>query len=273
MIRPMIRSVPSPEVKSRGRCLLASAGAHKVARPAIVCALLATTALELSGCGSISDAANYVGLPVQDWSDVRVAREPEAELVELRHPVRFASTRYGLDREEMERLRSFLVQAEIGYGDRVFIVAPAPVKLAPAEATWLGGRRAEAVKAFLTRERINAVVAEEAAAAGDAGDLVIVYVRRYVAVLPPCPDWSDVPAVNFNNQPMSNWSCANAVNFGMMLADPGDLVRGRDPGYADGEAAARTIENYRKGKTKDLIRDASAAEVFPEAGGKNSGGE
>lgn len=243
------------------------------ARPAVLGALFAAAALALPGCGSISDAANAVGLPVQDWSDVRVAREPEAELVEMRHSVRFAAAGYGLDREEMARLQSFLRRADIGYGDRVFIVAPSPDIRASADAAWLGGRRAEAVKAFLTRERISATLAEEAAATSDPADQVSVYVRRYVAVLPPCPDWSDVPAVNFNNQPMSNWSCANAVNFGMMLADPGDLVRGSDPGYADGEAAARTIEDYRKGKSKNLIRDASAAEVFPEADGQTSGGD
>ncbi|MBL8659221.1 MAG: hypothetical protein JNM75_05650 [Rhodospirillales bacterium] len=246
---------------------------RSAARPAMLGALFASAALALPGCGSISDAANAVGLPVQDWSDVRVAREPEAELVEMHHSVRFAAARYGLDRDEMAGLQSFLARADIGYGDRVFIVAPSPDQRASGDAAWLGGRRAEAVKAFLSRERIRATIAEEAAATSDAANQVTVYVRRYVAVLPPCPDWSDVPAVDFNNQPMSNWSCASAVNFGMMLADPGDLVRGSDPGYADGEAAARTIENYRKGKSKNLIRDASAAEVFPDASGQTAGGE
>lgn len=72
---------------------------------------------------------------------------------------------------------------------------------------------------------------------------------------------------------MSNWSCATAVNFGMMLADPGDLVRGRDPGPADGEAVARSIESYRKGRTKDIMRDAASSEMFPAAAPSSNSGE
>ncbi len=69
---------------------------------------------------------------------------------------------------------------------------------------------------------------------------------------------------------MSNWSCATAVNFGLMLADPQDLARGRDPGRADGEAVARSIESYRKDRTKDIIRDSASSEMFPSAAPSNS---
>lgn len=268
----MTRMFSSLKVRSPRRPARAAASAATSARRRLaIAALLATTAIAPSGCGAISDFVGSTGLPVQDHSNVRTAREPEAELVELRHTVRFASSRYGLDRVELNRLRSFLARADVGYGDRIFVVATPPGGAASAVSA-LSERRAGAVRAALARERIEADVAYAAAGDGAAGDRVTVYIRRYVAVLPPCPDWSSVPAVDFNNQPMSNWSCATAVNLGMMLADPGDLVRGRDPGYADGEAAARTIEKYRKGKTKGLIRDASAAEVFPEAGGGQGGG-
>ncbi len=224
----------------------------------------------LAGCAAMSDAAHDVGLPVQDFSDVVVAREPRPELVAFSHEVRFAGDRYDLDAAEADRLRAFLARAGSRYGgDDVFVVAApagaAPVETGPAAA--LAVRRAIAVKAFLARERIAASVVQIPPEPGRRGDLVAVSVRRYVAVLPPCPDWSGVPGVNFNNQPASNWSCATAVNFGMMLANPADLVRGRDPGYADGERAARTVKAYREGKTKPIIRDASAAEVFPDAGG------
>ncbi|MCU0895560.1 MAG: CpaD family pilus assembly protein [Rhodospirillales bacterium] len=215
----------------------------------------------LAGCAAMSDAAHGGGLPVQDFSDVVTAREPRPELVAFSHEVRFTGAGEDLDAAEAERLRAFLARAGSRYGgDDVFVVtAPA----GPAAA-----RRGAAVKAFLARERIAASVVQIPPEPGRRGDLVAVSVRRYVAVLPPCPDWSGVPGVNFNNQPASNWSCATAVNFGMMLADPADLIRGRDPGYADGERAARTVKAYREGKTKPIIRDASAAEVFPDAGGQ-----
>jgi pilus assembly protein CpaD len=223
----------------------------------------------------MSDAAHDVGLPVQDFSKVAVAREPRPELVAFSHEVRFPGGRQDLDAAEAERLRGFLGRAGSGYGgDDVFVVVTAaegdPSRDPGGERAALAARRAAAVRAFLGRERIAASVVQVAPAPGRRGDLVAVSVRRYVALLPPCPDWTGLPGVNFNNQPTSNWSCATAVNFGMMLANPADLVRGRDPGLADGERAARSVKAYREGRTKPIIRDASAAEVFPDAGGQGS---
>jgi pilus biogenesis lipoprotein CpaD len=232
-------------------------------------ALLAVAAVCLAGCAAMSDAAHDVGLPVQDFSDVVVAREPRPELVAFSHEVRFTGARDDLDAAEAERLRAFLARTgSRDGGDDVFVVAAAAETGPSGQPAAPALRRAAAVRAFLARERIPASVVQIPPEPGRRGDLVAVSVRRYVAVLPPCPDWSGVPGVNFNNQPVSNWSCATAVNFGMMLANPADLVRGRDPGYADGERAARTVKAYREGKTKPIIRDASAAEVFPDAGGQ-----
>ena len=95
-------------------------------------------------------------------------------------------------------------------------------------------------------------------------------VQRSSVSLPACPNWSQPPNEGFDNQPMSNWSCATAVNFGLMLADPNDLVRGRDPGNADGEALARSIESYRKGRTKDIIRDSRQQRDFPGGGARRT---
>jgi type IV pilus biogenesis protein CpaD/CtpE len=38
-----------------------------------------------------------------------------------------------------------------------------------------------------------------------------------------------------------------------MLADPGDLLRGRSLGPADGEAMSRGIRDYRAGKAKKPV--------------------
>lgn len=246
-------------------------GKHSVRR------LLATTALALvaggglAGCAAMSDAAHGVGLPVQDFSEVTTAREPRPELVAFSHEVRFAGVREDLDAAEAERLRAFIDRAGSGYGgDDVFVVVVAAEGAPGSQQSTLAARRAAAIRGFLGRERIPASVVQIPPEPGRGRDLVAVSVRRYVAVLPACPDWTGVPGADFNNQPASNWSCATAVNFGMMLANPGDLVRGRDPGYADGELAARSVRLYREGKTKPIIRDASAAEVFPSAGGQGN---
>ncbi len=255
----------SPSAVTRG------SGGLRQARRLFASTAMAFVAAGLAGCVTMSDAAHDVGLPVQDFSEVAVAREPRPELVAFSHQVRFAGLREDLDAAEAQRLRAFLARAGSSYGgDDVFVVVIAADSDPSGKRAALAARRAAAVKAFLAREGVAASVVQIAPEAGRRDDLVAVSVRRYLAVLPACPDWSGVPGVNFNNQPASNWSCATAVNFGMMLANPGDLVRGRDPGYADGERAARSVRAYREGKTKPIIRDASAAEVFPDAGGSGS---
>lgn len=69
---------------------------------------------------------------------------------------------------------------------------------------------------------------------------------------PACPDWSKEPGTDFENLPTSNFGCATVTNLGLMIADPADLVRGRDPGPADGTVAAGAVERYRKGEVKEL---------------------
>ncbi|QLH39882.1 MAG: hypothetical protein HWD60_14350 [Defluviicoccus sp.] len=58
---------------------------------------------------------------------------------------------------------------------------------------------------------------------------VTVLVQRTTVTLPNCPDWTGDPASNLDNRPLRNWSCSTAVNLGLMLADPNDLVHGRTP--------------------------------------------
>jgi pilus assembly protein CpaD len=138
--------------------------------------------------------------------------------------------------------------------------------------TSLGPRRERAIAELLNAQLIEAKLLPSGIEARPLpSDTLLVLVRRSIASLPACPDWTQMPGDNFENQPMSNWSCATAVNFGMMLADPADLVRGRDPGFADGEYLARSVEKYRAGKTKPIIRDSASSEIFPSSGDSGNG--
>ena len=74
---------------------------------------------------------------------------------------------------------------------------------------------------------------------------VRVVVSRTRAEVPGCPNW-DVPAQpNYNNRSMSNFGCSVNSNIAAMVANPGDLVHGRegDP-YVDAAAASRGVGVY-----------------------------
>ena len=215
-------------------------------------------------------AANPDKLPLEDFSDVPEARQPRADLVQYSHDVAFAAGEARLTNDQRQRLDSFLARLEAGYGDRFYVVAGRGRRGAPKQAAArLGERRRQAVMAVLELRRLRVLPLRiEFGIDAPVGEAVKVIVRRYVVTLPGCPDWTGRPGVTFNNTPSSNFGCATAINLGLMVADPGDIVAGRHPGLMDGEFIARSIERYRKGETTPLEGDgASTAQTEPTGGG------
>jgi pilus assembly protein CpaD len=229
----------------------------------VLSAALACAAL--GACQTADDSTDR-SLPAENWPGPQLKTEPQLQVAEYRQDVEFAPRSTSFTPGTEEALRLFLSRVGAASSDRVYVVASTP---GSPEARNLAERRSRAVAMFLAKNR---VLSEARVSDVDvpAGERVAVIVQRTAITLPACPNWTQMPNRNFDNQPMSNWSCATAVNFGLMLADPSDLVRGHDPGRADGEALARSIENYRKGKTKDIIRDAASSEIFPTVGPSNS---
>ena len=74
-------------------------------------------------------------------------------------------------------------------------------------------------------------------------------------VLPGCPNWSRDPGFDPLNLPLSNLGCANAVNLGLMVADPGDLLPRRTLAPADATREAEAIVRYRTGKVTAIDAD------------------
>ncbi|MHA1598567.1 MAG: CpaD family pilus assembly protein [Alphaproteobacteria bacterium] len=193
--------------------------------------LILTAAITLAGCAS---------KPIAESISMSEPKRATASEVQYSHDVRFAGL--GLSGDERERLEGFLAQINLRRSDGVYLVA--------------GSRSANGkvlLGDYLTGRGVS--IRSRRSDFGlkiPTADAVSIVVRRYVATLPGCPDWSG-ELTSYNNTPSSNWGCATATNLGLMVAEPQDLVRGRDPGYADGEAAARSIDRYRKGETKEIV--------------------
>ncbi len=237
-------------------------------------------ALMVSGCAETATgivlgtgvyyAANPDQLPLEDFSDVPEAREPRADLVQYSHDVAFTAGNARLTNGQRQRLDAFLARLEAGYGDRFYVVAGRGRKGKPKQApARLGERRRQAVMAFLELRKLRVLPLHiEFGIDAPVGEAVKVIVRRYVVTVPGCPDWTGRPGISYGNTPSSNFGCANAINLGLMVADPGDIVAGRHPGLMDGEFIARSIERYRKGETTPLEGDeATNAEIDPTGGG------
>ncbi|MGF1641297.1 MAG: CpaD family pilus assembly lipoprotein [Rhodospirillales bacterium] len=213
--------------------------------------------------GSLSGCLDRYDGPV-------VRREPQPHLVQFRHQVAFPAGQFSLERDQARALEAFVGRIDVGYGDRVYLSAASPEDADDAAARRIAERRTEAVAAFLRLSEVRVAALIDDRGDGPAsGETVTVIVRRHVVGLPACPDWTQPLSDNAINRPTSNWSCATAINFGMMVADPNDLVRGGDPGPADGERLAGSLERYRKGETTPLRDDVSTQNVF--GGGSATG--
>ncbi len=75
---------------------------------------------------------------------------------------------------------------------------------------------------------------------------VRIVVSRYVASVPNCPNWERKAQPNYNNKSLPNLGCGVNSNLAAMVANPVDLIHGREgSGVVDAATAAKAIQMYR----------------------------
>jgi pilus assembly protein CpaD len=192
-------------------------------------ALLAGLAL-VAGCNP--GAPTPVG-----WTDPVTPKENKVELVTLDHDVHFAKGTRTVAAEEAAGLADFLRDNAVSDGDTATIDSP-------GGGSSLAALRRAAVVAELKR---NHVIVRLASAEAAPSGAVRIHVTHAVVIAPLCPDWSKPEADNPANAPSSNYGCATEANLAQMVANPADLVRGRQTGPANGAVLARGVELYQSG--------------------------
>jgi pilus assembly protein CpaD len=140
--------------------------------------------------------------------------------------------------------------------DRVTITAAGPPGLAAA--------REAAISSRLLRWGIAAEVGSPGAASANRA---LITVGRYAVTLPPCPNWSQPRSNDFTNMPPSNFGCATAVNLGLMVASPADLVAPGELASADGKPAAAAVDRY----LNDQVQLPTVAAIGPISISSSSG--
>lgn len=193
------------------------------------------------------------------------APRPTAVLTTYTHNVYFPPGSAEIPASEAQALQAFLLGLPESSRRGVSILGHADGRAGDPQSPDLPVRRAQSVARLATLYAVEAQVAgssESQPAVSPAGAApwlgnrrVEVRARGYEVRLPGCPDWSRRPEGDARNLPLSNLGCANAVNLGLMVADPADLARGRDLALADGVREAEAVARYRTGKVKQLETD------------------
>lgn len=224
-------------------------------------ALLLPLVLAATLAGSLAACS-----PSYYWQPASAPISATAELVDHRHSVHFATDSAAISAVERARLEAFLDSLGRPTGSETVIVeGHADERATDLYNMELSSRRADAVAGVLVergfrRDALRTVAygemapvdarsGEEAWRQNRRAEIVV---RRYVAVAPPCPDWSKPSGFDPGNTEASNFGCATATNLARMVADPADLVRGRALGPADGVREADAYRRYREGDVHAL---------------------
>jgi pilus assembly protein CpaD len=135
---------------------------------------------------------------------------------------------------EEARLDGWFNSLDLRYGDAIYV--DGGYEAARAEVARIAGNYGMLVSA-------GAPVTAGAVAPGS----VRVVVTRAVASVPNCPDWSSRPSQpNYNNRSLPNYGCAVNSNLAAMVANPEDLVHGREgSGVGDAVTASKAVGAYR----------------------------
>ncbi len=137
---------------------------------------------------------------------------------------------------DQSRLAEWFDALQLGYGDRVSV----------------DHGQGYANKAVLNS--ISQVAADRGVLISDvapvtAGQvtpgMVRVIVTRSKASVPTCPDFTTDHDRNYNASNHSNYGCATNSNLAAMIADPEDLVRGRESKRLDSNSGKNAVNTYR----------------------------
>jgi pilus assembly protein CpaD len=177
--------------------------------------LILAAASSLAGCGTVAprtDAARgveAVNVPVVTRQDFAFdAAAPDGQLADL--------------------------DAARRYGDSVYVEGP-----------YSSGARADVAR---VAGRYGLLVAEGGPVLPGtiAPGVVRVVVSRTRASVPDCPNWREPSQPNYNNHSMPGYGCAVNGNLAAMIANPEDLIHGREgSGLSDALTSTKAVESYR----------------------------
>ena len=185
-------------------------------------------------------------LPHAKWEQIPQSADNMVEVVTLRHTVAFTGGKASLDLSQSDALDDFIRSNRINARDEIVVQAGA------GDSGRLAMGRVAAIKNEFAR--LGLVASESVAAPGagaPANNEVAVWITRAVVIPPDCEVAQPEPTL----RPDHPWGCTVNAALGMMVANPLDLVEGRELGPADVSQASGAVRRYRDDKVKEINKE------------------
>jgi pilus assembly protein CpaD len=213
-----------------------------VPAPKLKLALALALGLGLAGCGGMPENTSLYSV-----------KQPVVERTNMVLDV--TTTSAGLPVSEQQRLNGWFETMDLRYGDRIAVENPSQNPAVTAAVRDLAARYGLMISD-------SAPVTPGFVQPGQAR----VVITRSSASVPGCPDWSATSDMNYSNGTAPNFGCAVNSNIAAMVADPQDLLEGKQ---GSGETVIATsnkaISTYRE-------MDPTGKAGLKEAGAAGAGG-
>jgi pilus assembly protein CpaD len=135
---------------------------------------------------------------------------------------------------EKARLDAWFRGLDLGYGDSIYV-----------DAVYADAARYDVAQVAGNYGMMVQPGAPVTAGAVPQG-MVRVIVSRTRAEVPNCPNWSTPSQPNYNNRTMSNFGCGVNSDLAAMVANPEDLIHGREStALGDNTAGTKAVILYR----------------------------
>lgn len=187
--------------------------------------LILLSTVGLAGCGHLAPKTDLargvepVNVPTVTRQDFAFdAAAPDGQLSEV----------------EAARLDGWFRGMDLGYGDNVYV-----------EGGYGNPARTDVAR---VTARYGLLVSEggPVLAGAIAPGTIRIVVSRTRASVPDCPNWRDPSEPNYNNRQLSNFGCGVNRNIAAMIANPEDLVHGREgSGLVNSLTLTKAVQAYR----------------------------
>ncbi len=184
---------------------------------------LIAASLSLAGCGTLPTNTSMYSV-----------HQPVVERTNF--AIDLASDGSGIASADQVRLNEWFDALGLGYGDRISIDNGNGYASSDAAR--------DVAAAAAKRGMLMTDTAPTTPGAIAPGNIRVVVTRSQASV-PSCPDWSTTHENNYNAGNHSNHGCASNTNLAAMVADPEDLVRGRESGRLDRNSGKAAVNAYK----------------------------
>ena len=215
---------------------------------------VALAVMVVSGCTKDNNPITLIDntLHYGAWQQIPLRPTFSAETLTLEHQVSFEAGSAGLSPVEQLQLQAFLDQLREGVTERIEVTA-----LLGANDDGIAAGRLRTLVAELARYGLEPEVTATSPAQSEAeAERVRIAVLHTVVMIPDC----SVEQPKRFERPDVVLGCVTEANLANMIADPRDLVQGREFGPGESTVLSASVKRYKSGQVKALQAESTGAQ-------------